>query len=89
MLWWDILDDFRALNLGGCWWVVSCGSDYSPALRVFPAETRLTVYCWLPYGTSAGLVPNDLGQRPTRYFVIGDEYLMENVSLPCPEFLKS
>ena len=28
----------------------------TPALRVPPAETRLTVYCWLPYGISVGLV---------------------------------
>ena len=42
------------------------------ALRVSQAETRLTVYCLLPYGTSAELVAGQFSQRPQLFWAIGD-----------------
>ena len=55
-------------------------TDSTPTLRVTPAETRLTVYCWLPYGTTAELVPNEISQRPVILWAIGDEDIMEFIS---------
>ncbi len=49
----------------------------APTLRVFQAETRLTVYCLFQYGTSTELVPNEMGQRPAVVLANGDEDLMD------------